>query len=432
MLVLLSDNDHNMIEPEIYVGLASAIEGSDEQGNPVVKDTTRLEILKTGSWDTVKGKFELTASDLREFADNFHKNVRPHSSTAGLPIDTEHKKKEAYGWLHAPQVEANSAGGHSLFMEAKWTKPGREKVADGTFKFFSPEVHFKHIDPEGKLPVLRNVLMGGGLTNRPLFKGLDAIPALTASDGTADPDNKIYLSKESNMTLAEILKKKNSELDASERQVLDAAKDQLTSAQLKEFYPAEVEASEREAAEKKAADEKAAADKAAADKKKADELAASEGNVTQIDASELATLQANAAKGLEASEKLRRNEAEQEVTEMCFSESAGFKLPTDMKKDVTDLWLDASEEQKKTLKTVFEKAAPLNAGDFSERGTDQTGGDGSAQDLLEDKVSEIQASEAGKDMDYTAALKEARRKNPEIAKQVDHEIGIATPQLVGR
>jgi hypothetical protein len=66
---------------------------------------------------------------------------------------------------------------------------------------------------------------------------------------------------------------------------------------------------------------------------------------------------------------------------MCFSESAGFKLPTDMKADVTDLWLDASEEQKKTLKTVFEKAAPLNAGDFSERGTDQTGGDGSAQDI---------------------------------------------------
>jgi hypothetical protein len=112
------------------------------------------------------------------------------------------------------------------------------------------------------------------------------------------------------MTLAEIRAKKNADVNAEERKVLDAAKDQLSANELKEFYPAEVEASEREAAEKKAADEKAAADKAAADKKKADELAASEGNVTQIDASELATLQANAAKGLEASEELRRNRAE--------------------------------------------------------------------------------------------------------------------------
>lgn len=430
-LVLACDNDDNMDDIQFYVDLAKSIEANETavaNGETVDKNTTRIEVLKTGAWATAKGKFTLTANDLQQMAQNFNSDVRPHSSTHGLPIDEEHSKKAALGWLKEPSVEANEKGGHTLFMNAHWTTPGLEKVKDGTYKFFSPEVHFQHDDPEGTLPKLRNVLMGGGVTNRPLFKGLAGIPALTASDGTADEDNKIYVSeseKEPKVDLTTIrAKQNNTEVTDEERKVLDAAKDQLTQEERDRFYPDESKAA-KDAADKAAAD-KAAADKAEADKVAASEAANKDKTVT-LDASEAEELRANAAAGLEASERLKRMDAETEVTEMCFSESS-FKLPSDMKDEVTTLWLNASEEEKATLKKVFEKTAPLlSANDTREMGTGGGGGQGNAQSLLEDKVVELSASEAYKGKPYGEVLKAARAQNPEIAKEADKEEASAQP-----
>lgn len=425
------DNDDNMDNIQVYVPLAPALQANETaiaNGESVNKNTIKLEVLKTGAWNTAKGKFTLAASDLNQMAENFNSDVRPHSSTTGLPVDEEHDKKAALAWLKNPSVEANDKGGHTLFMDAELTGSGAEKVRDGTYKFFSPEVHFQHEDPEGILPKLRNVLMGGGFTNRPLFKGLAGIPALTASDGTADEDNKIYVNEqESKVDLSTIRTKKNAEVTAEERKLLDAAKDQLNDTEKAEFYPDEA----------KAAADKAAADKAATDKVEADKVAASEaaaaaakGGTITLDASEVATLQANAAAGLEASEKLKRNEAEGEVTEMFFSEANGLKLPTDMKSGVTDLWLNASEEEKETLKKIAENSKPLlEANDQRQLGTDGGAGQGNAGALLEDKIVELQASEAYKGKPYSEVMKAARAQNPDIAKEADAEEAAAMPKV---
>ena len=418
---------------EIYVDLAKALEANEsaiaEGADGAKPGVTRLEILKTGTWKTAKGNFTLSASDLGQMAENYNSDVRPHSSTHGLPIDEEHDKKAALGWLMEPSVEANDKGGHTLFMNAHWTGSGLAKVKDGTYKFFSPEVHFKHDDPEGTLPTLRNVLMGGGVTNRPLFKGLAGIPALTASDGTADEDNKIYVSneKEKNVpTLEELRVKDAKDVDEAGLAILTAAKDQLTDDERGKFFPEDAKA----AADKAAADKKAADDAAAAAAKKPEAVAASEGKTVTLDASELETLQANAAAGLEASETLKRNTAEKEVTEMCFSETEGLKLPTDMKGEMTTLWLNASEEEKATLKKVFENTKPmLDANDTSRRGSAEAG-TGTAIDLLDEKVTEIQAND--EKISYTQALQKARRQNPDLAKEADTEEQTAMPQVGAR
>ncbi len=426
-LMLTSDNYGNMDGIEFYVDLAKAVEASEGDSNADATRTTRIEVLKTGDWNTSQGKFSITPQMLQDFSDHFYDDVRPHSSTAGLPIDEEHEKKHAIGWLHAPKVEANDRGGQTLFMDAKWTRRGWEMVKDKTYQFFSPEVHFEHTDPEGKFPKLRNVLMGGAATNRPLFKGLAGIPALTANDGTADEDNKIYLSaKETTVpTLADVRVKDADKLTDEDKGILNAAKDQLTDVERDKFFPGDKAAADKAAADAKA---KADADAAAAAAKKPAGVAASEGQTVTLSASELETLQANAKAGLEASEKLRRNEAEKEVTEMCFSENA-LKLPTDMKGEMTDLWLNASESEKATLKKVFEKTKPmLDANDQNERGSNEAG-NGTAQDLLDEKANELMASEAGKNLDYSEAMKKARRQNPDLAKEADQEIERETPKL---
>lgn len=410
-----------MDDVQVYVDLAKALEASESTlgVDAVNKNITRIEVFKSGSWKTEKGSFSLSANDFGQMVDNYNNDVRPHSSTHGLPIDEEHSKQAAIGWLKEPKVEANDKGGTSLFMDAHWTRRGMQMVKDGTYKFFSPEVHFVHPDPEGVLPTLRNVLMGGGATNRPLFKSLAGIPALTASDGTSDPDNKVYVNndkKELAVDLSTIRGKKNEDVTADERKVLDAAKDQLNDEEKGRFYPA---------------DKKPAS--VTANDTVVTDLGGAGKTVVTLDASELQTLQANAARGLEASEKLRRNEAEAEVTDMCFSETNGLKLPTDMKSEITNLWLDASEAEKATLKKIFEKTpSMLNANDRTEMGSGSGDGAGDAQSLLDDKVSEVQASEAGKKLSYSEALMEARRKYPDIAKEADREEDHARPQLSGR
>jgi hypothetical protein len=221
--------------------------------------------------------------------------------------------------------------------------------------------------------------------------------------------------------LETIRKKANKDVTEEERKVLDGAKDQLSDEERKNFYPE---------ADKPAPVADKPLDKPV--EKPAPVVTASESDVVTLTASEKATLEANAAKGLEASEKLRRNEAESEVTEMFFSEADGLKLPTDMKKGITDLWIDASEEQKETLRNMAKNSKPmLDASDKNEAGSNEDGA-GTAQDLLNDKVTDIQASESGKKLGYSEALKRARRENPDIAKEADHEIAAETPQLAAR
>lgn len=434
--MLACDNDGNMDNIQVYVPLAPALEANETaiaSGETVNKNTIQLEVLKTGSWNMPKGKFTLTANDLQEMRQNYLADVRPHSSKTGLPVDEEHDKKAALAWLKNPSVEANEKGGHTLFMDAELTGSGAQKVKDGTYKFFSPEVHFQHDDPEGVLPKLRNVLMGGGFTNRPLFKGLSGIPALTASDGTADEDNKIYVNERTTtVDLSTIRTKKNADVTEEERKLLDAAKDQLTDGERQEFYPDDAAAA---AAAQKAADDKAAADKAAADKAEADKKTAgvtANDAVVTLTASEAAELKENAAKGLEASERIAFMDAEKEVTEMCFSEGS-LKLPTDMKKDVTTLWLNASEEEKATLQKVFEKAAPMiDANDTKQLGTGQGDGQGDARALLDEKAAELEASEAYKGKPYSEVLKAARAQNPDLAKEADAEESTAMASVGSR
>jgi hypothetical protein len=108
--MLNPDNDLNMDDIQIYVDLAKAVEANETavaNGEKVDKNTTRIEVLKTGTWKTAKGNFSLSASDLKQMAQNYASDVRPHSSTHGLPIDEEHSKKAALGWLKEPSVEAN-------------------------------------------------------------------------------------------------------------------------------------------------------------------------------------------------------------------------------------------------------------------------------------------------------------------------------------
>ena len=134
---------------------------------------TRIEILKIGMWDTPNhGMFMITADDISEMIVNFQAGVGlPGQGLIGAPIDFGHESdEEAAGWM--TQL---STDGTTLYADVTWTSAGMEALNGGTYKCFSPEFYpgcrGGWEDPESYGTYIPNVLVVGGLTNIPLFKG---------------------------------------------------------------------------------------------------------------------------------------------------------------------------------------------------------------------------------------------------------------------
>lgn len=130
-------------------------------------ETVPIQVCKDGKWSHPKfGEIQVDASTRKAFVDNFTGNVR---KCGDLPLDYDHQPGPAPGWIVGLRNE-----GEALFADVKLTPSGTEKVRSGEYRFFSPEWHPDWQDPEtGKS--YGPTLFGGGLTNRPFFRGMAAI-----------------------------------------------------------------------------------------------------------------------------------------------------------------------------------------------------------------------------------------------------------------
>lgn len=131
----------------------------------------KIQILKVGKFNHPSyGPFEITPVTLAEMKKNFDDNIRG----IDMAFDYFHESgKEASGWTKALSLEEN---GNALFAEVDWTPTAEKKLSERELRYFSPDFAFKWKDPEsGK--TYKNVLFGGGLTNRPFLKEMQAIVA---------------------------------------------------------------------------------------------------------------------------------------------------------------------------------------------------------------------------------------------------------------
>lgn len=134
-----------------------------------------IEIMRTGTWKhPVYGQFSITENDLDDFVLHFNEKVRG----VDIAIDLEHgetpHKGASAGWIKKLKKQGNS-----LLAEIEWTDLGKEKLKAKEYKYFSPEFKFSYEDHEtGKK--YSNVLMGGGLTNRPFIKNM--APVMLSED----------------------------------------------------------------------------------------------------------------------------------------------------------------------------------------------------------------------------------------------------------
>ena len=366
---------------------------------------TKIEVLRVGMWMTpYHGDFMIRPEDLLEYVSNFENGVGLVDAGIGAPIDFSHESHEkAAGWIKKLTIQ-----GDALVAEVEWSTAGKDALLGGLFKCFSPEFYPKGRggweDPESYGTYVENVLVGGGLTNIPLFKGLAPVMA-SASDGNrnvGEDKNVIYIKaseiKENTMNLADILAKDPTALSDAEKDFLTTNKDQLSAEDKTKFgFETEVETPavvETPVVEAPVVDAETAA------------VAASvkSGESVVIKASELAALKASTA-------KFERKEAEAKVTAHI---ARGAIKADQLEKWTNRLLADASIEEDLS-------ALPSNDILASEQGSDAKAGDAtSAIQRIQDEAKKLMESDAK--LTIGDATSKVLASNPELEIEYNNEM----------
>jgi len=132
--------------------------------NPI----SEIEVLTEGLWEhELYGEIEITPEDINLFVENFNNKARK----IDIAVDQEHNPElGAAGWFKQLEKVVEE-GVTKLKAVVEWTEMGADLLSKGIYKYFSPEFDFEYEDYETH-EQFENVLLGGGLTNRPYFKSL--------------------------------------------------------------------------------------------------------------------------------------------------------------------------------------------------------------------------------------------------------------------
>lgn len=171
----------------------------------------------------VYGEINITPERAKRFADNVVNKVRE----IDLDIDYDHKEKttEAAGWVK--NAEARSDG---LWIFVEWTTRALQLLKEKAYRYFSPELMDEWEHPKTKQKY-KDVLAGGGLTNRPFLK--DILP-INLSEVVNEGGKKLMDPK----TLRKLLKLSET---ASDDEVTEAANKAVEEAEKEETDPPKTE-----------------------------------------------------------------------------------------------------------------------------------------------------------------------------------------------
>jgi len=128
-----------------------------------------IQLMPLGAYThPLYGKLSFTPEKLDQFKKNFDDRVRG----TDIDIDYDHKEdpaigNRAAGWLR--QVVSRGADG--LWGLVEWTKSAAESIRNGEYRYFSPEFADEWKHPQTG-ETHKNVIFGGGITNRPFLKDI--------------------------------------------------------------------------------------------------------------------------------------------------------------------------------------------------------------------------------------------------------------------
>jgi phage I-like protein len=179
--------------------------------------STWIQAMPVGKYHhPVYGEIDITPERVARFASNVQAKVRGQD----LDIDYDHKERsgEAAGWVK----QAEARGQDGLWLLVDWTQEAYNKIKSKAYRYFSPEFTDEWEHPSTKV-VHKDVLFGGGLTNRPFLKGIQPINMSEVFDHSGDPKPTQGGSTVTPERVKALANKYGLPEDATEDQVLDAA-----------------------------------------------------------------------------------------------------------------------------------------------------------------------------------------------------------------
>lgn len=380
------------------------------------KVPTRLQIIKAGKWNnSIKGDLEITIADLEEMVENFNRGIGlPLSGAEGAAIDYKHEEwSRAAGWIKKLTVE----NGILYADEIEWTPRAQQEINDGEWKFFSPSFYpaclgsyFDHEDPS---IVAKNVLVGGGLTNIPFFKGLTGLKASTSASAGGN-DSEIFINDDLKgipMDLSVIKQKAPADVTAEEKAFLLEHKAELTASEIQGFGLEESQVVENEEVKKTPAEAVVENEEVEAEETTAAlalQASVKSGKAVLVEASEYAGLKASVEKLTAAATASEDARIDASIKEHIARGA--------IKADQTENWkklIKANADAENLL-----KALPDNKLFASEIGSSNDGA-GTAEAQFDAKV---KAAQEEHKMDYATAVGHVAKSDPVLANAREAEL----------
>lgn len=157
------------------------------------------------------GKVDITRRLFDEMVENFEKGTRG----IDVMIDYAHDSdREAAGWVKELSIkevqlsEADEQTGveqqieHQLWATVEWTPKGRRTLSDKEFAYLSADFDPNYKDNENPTHSYGAVLLGAGLTNRPVIKRMS--PAVQLSEFSETQDKEKTFMENENKELEEM------------------------------------------------------------------------------------------------------------------------------------------------------------------------------------------------------------------------------------
>lgn len=171
--------------------------------------TTTVNLTRAGTFsDPRYGSFAITPQMLQQMVSNFNNRVLGQD----VFVDVAHKPEEGA----AAKILALRVEGDRLLADVEWTPYGLRAVQDRGYSYLSAEYHEAWTDNE-QGQAHGAVLLGAGLTTRPVIKRLDpvrlSLPYTHNRPAYADPDLVRTLSQQGHDSMNEYLKKLREHLE---------------------------------------------------------------------------------------------------------------------------------------------------------------------------------------------------------------------------
>ena len=148
-----------------------------------------VHALSIGEYTHPKhGTLKFTPDRIRRFVDSVKQKVRGIDPD----IDYDHKLDVSKGMSAAGWVRDAEERSDGLWLLVEWTKKAAQAIKDREYRYFSTEFVDEWTSPDGNK--FTDVVLGGGLTNRPFLKDLAPVNLSELTD-TDNEENTMELAE---------------------------------------------------------------------------------------------------------------------------------------------------------------------------------------------------------------------------------------------